>query len=273
MPDSPGATLSGGRGARRLRSDRAREVAEHLRNRIMDGAFESGALPDERRLSADCGASRNAVREALHLLVAEGLVLRRPGLGTRIAAPKFEHSLDRLAGLAETLTEQGTITNEVRVARLECPPPAIATSLGIGEGVAVLHLERLRRLDGRPLSLDLSYVTADIGTALLAEDLRSRDVFTLIEEISGMPLGTAEVTVHAVNADAGTASALDIEPDAAVFAIDRLTRLSDGRPVDAERLYFRGDRISLKSVLHRMPGPASGAPDTPSKPGSEDGRR
>lgn len=253
--DSAAKGATGARGARRLRAGRAREVADRLRREVLEGAFASGVLPDELRLAEDYGASRNAVREALQLLSAEGLVMRRPGLGTRVVARTFEHSLDRLAGLAETMAEQGTVTNEVRVARLGFPPPEVAARLGIGGDVDVFQLERLRWLGGQPLSLDLSYIVADIGAALSIDDLRSRDVFALIEEVSGVPLGTAEVKVHAVNADAGTASALGIEAGAAVFAIDRLTRLSDGRPVDVETIYFRGDRISLSSVLHRASGP------------------
>jgi GntR family transcriptional regulator len=269
MPADAAAVSSEVCGPRRLRADRAREIADRLRQRVLDGEFASGVLPDEQRLATDYGASRNAVREALHLLSAEGLVLRRPGLGTRVVARKFEHSLDRLAGLAEVLTEQGAITNEVRVARLEVPPPAIASRLGIGGGVQALYLERVRWLGGQPLSLDLSYVVADIGTALLAEDLQSRDVFALIEETSRMPLGTAEVEVHAVNADTDTASALGIETGAAIFAIDRLTRMADGRPVDVEMLYFRGDRISLNNVLHRASGPPAPAPEHAQGKGQE----
>ncbi|WGW11564.1 GntR family transcriptional regulator [Saxibacter everestensis] len=251
---------SGARGPTRLRADRARVIADRLRQKVVGGAFASGVLPDEQVLAGEFEASRNAVREALRLLSAEGLVVRRPGLGTRVVARKFEHSLDRLAGLAETLTEQGTITNEVRTARLELPPPEVAARLGLVEGERALYLERLRTLAGQPLSLDLSYIVADIGIALLDEDLQSRDVFALIEETSGTSLGTAEVTVHAVNADVATASTLEIEPDAAVFQIDRLTRLADSRPVDLELIYLRGDRISLNSVLHRAAGPAASTP-------------
>jgi GntR family transcriptional regulator len=127
------------RGARRLRADRAREIADRLRHLVLGGAFASGVLPDERILAADYGASHNAVREALRLLSAEGLVMRRPGPGTRVTPRKFEHSLDRLSGLSETLAEEGPIANEVRLARLDFLPPEIATGLALGSAHA-FHL-------------------------------------------------------------------------------------------------------------------------------------
>ncbi|HLH59833.1 MAG TPA: GntR family transcriptional regulator [Streptosporangiaceae bacterium] len=259
-PQRPPPAAQPKRGATRLRSVRSRQLADRLREEILAGSFASGSLPDEQALSAAYGSTRNTVRDALRLLVAEGLLVRRPGLGTRIAARKFAHSLDRLAGLAETLLRQGTIANEVRVARLEPASPPTARRLQIDDGATVLYLERLRLLDGEPLSLDCSYIAAGIGRALLTADLRSRDVFTLIEEIAATPLGAAEVTVQAVNASPGIAATLGVTARDAVFAIDRLTRLADGRPVDLESIYLRGDRISFTSVLHRSPGPSSPGP-------------
>lgn len=243
------------RGVGRLRSVRAQELADRLRDDILAGTFGTGSLPGEQSLTVTYGATRNAVRDALRLLVAEGLLARRPGLGTRVAARKFAHSLDRLPGLAETLVHRGTIANEVRVARWEQARPPTARRLGLDDGADVLYLERLRLLDGQPLSLDSSYITPELGARLLEEDLRSRDVFALIEEIAGAPLGTAEVKVQAINADPEIAQALGVHAHDALFVIDRLTRLADGRPVDLETIYLRGDRISFTSVLHRSPGP------------------
>ena len=72
----------------------------------------------------------------------------------------------------------------------------------------------------------------------------------------------AEITVHAVTADPDTAGLLEIPAGAAVFAIDRLTRLADGRPVDAESLRVRADRLALHARLHRGAVP----PAVPSRP-------
>ena len=223
-----------------------------LRQRITAGVFTGGVLPDERVLGTQVGASRNAVREALGLLRDEGLIIRRRGVGTTVVAPKYGHGLDRLAGLAETLTEHGTVTNEVRTAEVVSAPPAAVTErLDLPAGTPVVHIERLRRLDGLPLSLDTSHLPAELGTGVLAGDLAGRDVFALIEESTGCLLGRADVAVHAVAADPDTARLLQIPSGAPIFAIERLTRLSDGRPVDAESLRIRADRLTLHATLHR----------------------
>ena len=78
-------------------------------------------------------------------------------------------------------------------------------------------------------------------------------MFVLIEQLTGRHLGTAEVAVHAVIADPDTARLLQIPPRSAIFAIERLTRLDDGRPVDAESMHIRADRLTLRATLRRTP--------------------
>jgi GntR family transcriptional regulator len=243
--------------ASRPRAERARQVADVLRQQITSGAFNDGLLPDERVLGAELGASRNAVRDALRLLRDEGLITRRQGVGTLVVMSKYGHGLERLEGLAETLIDHGEVRNEIRAAHfVDHPPAAIARRLELSPGDGVIYLERLRRLGGLPLSLDTTYLVTDIGEPLLNCDLGGQDIFLLIEETTGRRLGSAEVAVHAVNADPDTAALLDIRAGAAVFAIERLTRLPDGRPIDAESIRIRADRLTLQATVHRSAMPS-----------------
>ncbi|MFI1677866.1 GntR family transcriptional regulator [Streptomyces sp. NPDC020607] len=238
------------------RADRARQVAEVLRRQIASGAFASGMLPDERTLIADFAVSRNTVREALGVLRGEGVVERRQGVGTVIVRRPYEHTLEQLTGLAEALGTHGEVVNQVRVADLVRPPGEVARRLNVPDGGRVVHIERLRLLDGVPLSLDLTYLAADIGEPLLTADLAGRDLFGLIEQSVGGRLGSASVTMHAVGGDPHTCALLDIPAGSALFTVERLTRLPDGRPVDLEFLRIRGDRLAFRAELVRTGGGA-----------------
>ena len=253
-PTDTGTTLVD---ARRRRADRARQVADVLRHQVLAGAFPAGQLPREDQLCRDFGASRNTVREALGLLAGEGLVERLPGVGTTVLTAKYAHGLHRLAGLAETMHEQGQITNEVRASMIIRPPAMVARRLRVPDGESVVYLERVRRLAGEPVSLDLTYLPLDIGVPLLDADLAHRDIFVLIEQLTGQPLGTADVNVEAVNADPHSAALLDVADRAALLMVERLSHLTDGRPVDLEWIRFRGDRMTLQTQLRRAgPVPA-----------------
>ncbi|MFC4503727.1 MULTISPECIES: GntR family transcriptional regulator [Streptomyces] len=244
-------TVAAHRARRRLRADRARQLADLLRRQLLTDGFPDGAFPHESTLATEYRASRNTVRQALDLLRAEGLVERLPGVGTVVVAQKFPHGLDRLMGLAETLREHGRVTNEVRTMGPVAAPAPVADRLRVTPGADVLYIERLRRLNGLPLSLDLTYIPLDLGTALLGADLENTDVFRLLEAITGQRLGQAEITLEAVNADANSAAVLEAPRGAAVLMLERLTHLADGRPVDLEFIRFRGDRITMSGLLHR----------------------
>lgn len=238
---------------RRLRADRARQLADLLRHQILAGGFPDGVLPLEDALAADFRASRNTVRQALDLLRGEQIVARQPGVGTVVVCEKYPHGLERLQGLAETLHEHGRVTNEVRTVGPVAAPGPVAHRLGLPDHADVLCVERLRRLNGLPLSLDLSYLPMDIGAELLDCDLENTDVFRLLEQLTGAPLGHAEITLEAVNADAHSAAVLQAPRGSAVLMLERLTHLPDGRPVDLEFIRFRGDRITMSGVLRRSP--------------------
>ncbi|MFF3617227.1 GntR family transcriptional regulator [Streptomyces sp. NPDC002580] len=244
-------TVAAHRARRRLRADQARQLADLLRQQLLTGGFPTGTLPHESTLASEYGASRNTVRQALDLLRSEGLVERQPGVGTVIVCRKYPHGLDRLMGLAETLHEHGRVTNEVRTMGPVPAPAPVAERLHVPPGTEVLYIERLRRLGGLPLSLDLTYIPLDVGTALLGADLENTDVFRLLEAITGRPLGHAAITLEAVTADAHTAAVLEAPRGAAVLMLERLTHLADGRPVDLEFIRFRGDRITMSGLLHR----------------------
>lgn len=246
-PGEPIASVA----ARRTRADRARQIADAIRTHIVAGIYSGGVLPRETELVAEFRTTRNTVRHALDLLRAEGLVERCPGVGTVVTADKYPHGLDRLLGLAEVMREHGPISNEVRTATVVVPPRAVASRLELTEGAHVIYLERLLRLGGIPLSLDLTYLPMDVGEQLLDEDLANRDVFGLLEQTTGHRLGDADVVIEAVNADSHSAAVLDAPQGAALLLVERLTRLDDGRPVDLEFIRFRADRITMRAQVTR----------------------
>jgi GntR family transcriptional regulator len=65
---------------RGARADRARRVADVLRQQIHAGAYPDG-LPTEQELAAEFFVSRNTIREALGILKNEGHLGATPTVG------------------------------------------------------------------------------------------------------------------------------------------------------------------------------------------------
>jgi DNA-binding FadR family transcriptional regulator len=63
-------------------------IQEQIRLLIGEGRLEPGSkLPSEKELMAQLGVSRPTLREALHTMIGEGLLVVRPGRGTYVREP------------------------------------------------------------------------------------------------------------------------------------------------------------------------------------------
>jgi DNA-binding GntR family transcriptional regulator len=69
-------------------------VADELRRAVFEGEIESGTPLREVALAESLGVSRPTVREALALLVTEGLATREPNRGVSVASPDPESVRD-----------------------------------------------------------------------------------------------------------------------------------------------------------------------------------
>ena len=78
-------------------------VADELRRALFDGEVESGTPLREVALSESLGVSRSTVREALGVLVAEGLATRSPNRGVTVASPDADsiHDVCRARAVLE----------------------------------------------------------------------------------------------------------------------------------------------------------------------------
>jgi DNA-binding GntR family transcriptional regulator len=75
-------------------------VAEELRRALFEGQLESGTPLREQALAHSLGVARSTVREALTLLVAEGLATRAPNKGVSVTAPEPDSVRDVCAARA-----------------------------------------------------------------------------------------------------------------------------------------------------------------------------
>ena len=75
-------------------SSTVERVTQELRRAVFDGELESGTPLREIALAESLGVSRPTVREALTVLVAEGLATREPNRGVSVATPAADSVRD-----------------------------------------------------------------------------------------------------------------------------------------------------------------------------------
>ena len=115
-----------------------------------------------------------------------------------------------------------------------------------------MFVQRLRYLGDLPLSLDLTYLTPDIGTQILDHPLETNDLFALIEQVSGHRLGSASLALEEQSRPTLTQQPrCRYRTDPRCSCWNEFTSLDDGRPVDLEYIRMRGDRITMSGHLIR----------------------
>lgn len=85
---------------RLIRKTGAEQVADRIEVAILAGEFESGGrLPPETKLAADLGVGRSTLREGIQILVARGLLMRVPGIGTFVVSLPGSRSIETLPAI------------------------------------------------------------------------------------------------------------------------------------------------------------------------------
>jgi GntR family transcriptional regulator len=229
------------------------QVEAALMARIVDGTYPPGAqLPNEASLLSTFGISRTTLQKTVQNLISRGLIEIRRGKGTFVSQPRLTQELTELSGFVEDMRMHGRHpTARLLSKRTENASDAVARKLSLESGTPVVHIQRIRIADGTPLSFDETWLPKDIGEKIIENDLEVEPIFSLLEQKYDTPLVEAEYRLEAVVADKVVAQALEIKAGSAIFLIDRTSYSEQGRPVDYEKLYYRGDQIQFITHLTR----------------------
>jgi len=129
----------------------------------------------------------------------------------------------------------------------------VARHLAMAPGTLVVRLRRVRLADGVAMSFDETYLPHDIGEKVVENDLEAEPVFALLEDKYETPLVQAEYKLEAAAAEPVAAQALQVPIGSPIFLIERTSYTTGNRPVDYERLHYRGDLTRFVTRLARRP--------------------
>ena len=231
------------------------QIGETLAQEISRGVLApTSQLPPEDSLMARFAVSRTTIRSAVQDLLQRGLVEIRRGKGTYVAQPNVVQELTSLTGFVEDMNALGLHASARLLEKKAVQADAIVSHhLAIRKGEAVIRIRRLRLAEGAPLSLDETYLPADIGRKVMTDDLEAEPIFSLLETKYATPLLEADYKLAAVAASAPVAKWLQVATGAPIFLIERTSFSLERRPVDYEKLYYRGDSVRFSTRLSRRP--------------------
>lgn len=224
------------------------QVAQQLEQSILAGALAPGhRLGNETVLADRLGLSRPTIRQAIAHLVDKGLLVRKRGVGTQVVQSKVRRSIE-LSSLYDDLARENK-RPRTRLLTHETAPasPEVGMALGVAPGELVLHFERLRYAEDRPLALMRNWLP--LGTdPLTPAALQEHGLYELMRR-RGVHMRVAEQVIGARAATTSEARLLDEGRGAPLLTMSRTTYDDGGAAVEYGTHVYRASRYSFELIL------------------------
>jgi GntR family transcriptional regulator len=236
------------------------QIAEGLISQVESGELAPGdQLPPERELSEKLEVNRMTLRRALRVLEAQGLLVRKQGVGTFIAAPKIDRPVDTIYRFTRGMQSRG-YTPGTRLISCEqaFAEAALARELALPVSAPVFRILRLRTVNQEPVLLESYTIPARLFPGLDLHDLESRSIYEVMESEYGVTIAGAHQSFEPVVASTFEAELLGVHLGAPLMLERRVSFDKDSRPVEFGRDRYRGDRFRF--VTAAFPGDLAMSP-------------
>jgi GntR family transcriptional regulator len=231
---------------------------------IQDGTFRPGApLPAADLLAEQLGVSRSTLREAISYLEMDGLLLRRQGVGTYVAATpgvQVRGGLERMRSFRELarLAGRRVDTVERQVYRMPAGDRE-SQALRIEAGAGLVRVQVVEAIEGCRMAYLDSVVPSDFVDfeTLTAAEGSLLDYFVNDTEV---PLATTRSQVYAIDADEVLAAHLQVDVGRSLLHLVETMYTQKGLPVALSLNYFVTDCFSftinrrIERVVRRTAG-------------------
>jgi GntR family transcriptional regulator len=208
-------------------------------------------LAPERQLGARLDVARNTLRRALADLAARGLIESRDRSGWFVNGRGVTiETISGPQGLTDWAAVHGlAVSSKVNVARIREADEIEARALRIPVSSRIFELERVRIVEGAPLSLDMSILVPAVAATLAGLDFSSRSLYQAVRELNGIEPSRAECLLRAITTDWRTAELLGLTEGDPLLELSETVFDQYGEPFEYGRHLNRGDRYAFRTTV------------------------
>jgi GntR family transcriptional regulator len=237
------------------------QLAKVCRGEIARGEYRPDEkFPSEREIARRFGVSRATANKVISNMIAEGILVLRPGIGTYVAPIRGLHaSLRQMESFTDSALSAGMVPetkvlcfSKKRSGQLS---EQLQTSLQLDSRTSVCYFERLRFANGEPVILEHRWVRSDLVPGLFSNKLTG-SFYHYLEQMHGIYMTGERHKIRAHNLSAGEANKFEMNEGAAVLVVEGTGFTEAELPVWYQILYYRGDRYELENELYAGGGPA-----------------
>ncbi|MGV2487860.1 UNVERIFIED_CONTAM: GntR family transcriptional regulator, partial [Bacillus mycoides] len=192
-------------------SAKYKQIADVLEQNIRDGLFnETKKLPTEEALMNRFEVSRNTIRKVISQLVNRGYIFQVQGSGMFLRETSVTDyiNLGSLRGLTKNLVSQNIETKVLEIEVIEASEE-IVERMQCEIGTRLYFLKRVRIVDGKPFSIEVSYFKKDI-IPYLNEEIALSSVYSYFIEDLRLNIGFADKVISCEKINKENAKLLEL---------------------------------------------------------------
>lgn len=227
------------------------QVESLMRKLIDSPEFKNGALlPKEVELANRLGVSRNTIRQATNKLEYEGLLLRKKGVGTKVAQRKsLQTGLDHWYSFTQEMKESGVNVQNLELKVEEVPADKkLAAFFNIPEKRTVLKLSKLKGAGDEPIVFFESYFHPRIGVS--KDDNFQIPLYSMLEQKYGVVVVRSNEHIRAELAGK-FAKKLKIGAKDPILVRERFVFDPGDRPIEYNLGYYRSDKFTYSIDIRK----------------------
>ena len=184
------------------------------------------------------------LRQAITLLVEEGILERRVGSGTYVASHRVQEKMRGTTSFTEIVRSQGKTPSSQVVSYQRKPANETEIQqLQLKPSDYVVRMERVRYADNVPLVFEVASIPEKLIREFKREDITEHFFQTLTD--NGYEIGKSQQTIYAKNASERVANYLKVPKNHAVLALTQVSYFTDGRPFEYVHSQYVGDRFEF----------------------------
>jgi GntR family transcriptional regulator len=228
------------------------QVENLLRELMKKPEYLNGQMfPKEVDIAKRLGISRNTVRQATNKLVYEGLLIRKKGVGTRMADNPVTTKLDNWHSFTQEMNEKGIsfINYDLNVDWVEADT-FVAEFFSVPQKKKILKLERLRGLDKGPIVYFISYFHPRVGLKG-NEDFAHKPLYKILEDECSTVVSVSKEEITARLANEEIAKKLNIKKGSPILRRKRFVLDPGGRPVEYNIGYYNAESFTYSIEIQR----------------------
>lgn len=224
------------------------QLAEQLTRAITDGTLKPGdQFENEVGLAERLKLSRPTVRRAIQELVAQGLLVRRRGLGTTVANQMVHRNVE-LSSLYEDLSRDGRAPRTQVLSLERVHDERAAKALSLPADAETVAMVRVRYAGDTPLAVLRNWLPSSYGD-LTVEQLESDGLYAILRSRGVRPV-VARQSIGARMATAEERRLLRLGRSAPLLTMTRHAYDADGAAVEFGDHCYRSDQYSVDVMVY-----------------------